>query len=104
VPVLGLCVNADQQLVMQGVGHAGAGIGLLARRATAESIAAASRRLLAEGGFRESARRLSARIAQSDAPQAFAKFVEEVLGAAGPAVSSAEEAGVRFQRAGANGG
>jgi UDP:flavonoid glycosyltransferase YjiC (YdhE family) len=79
VPVLGLCVNADQQLVMQGAEHAGAGLGLLARRATAESIAAAAQRLLAEGGFRESARRLSARIAESDAPRAFAGFVEEAI-------------------------
>jgi UDP:flavonoid glycosyltransferase YjiC (YdhE family) len=83
-PVLGLCVNADQQLVMQGAEHAGAGLGLLARRATAESIAAAARRLMTEGGFRESARRLSARIAESDAPQAFAGFVAEALGKRAP--------------------
>ena len=83
VPVLGLCVNADQQLVMQGVESAGAGIGFLARKATPRSIAEAAGRLLGEARYRESALRLSKRIAESSAPRAFAAFVEEALGPAG---------------------
>jgi UDP:flavonoid glycosyltransferase YjiC (YdhE family) len=79
VPVVGLVTNPDQMLVMRGVEAAGAGLGLLARTATATSVAGAVRRMLAEPGFRESARILARRIEACDAPAAFASFADKAL-------------------------
>jgi UDP:flavonoid glycosyltransferase YjiC (YdhE family) len=97
VPVVGLVTNPDQMLVMRGVERAGAGIGLPARKATPSSVAAAIRRVLSEAGFKESVLRLAERIAASDTPTVFARFIDEALGLEGDKAL----AELVFERAGA---
>lgn len=76
-PVLGLAANMDQHLSMQSVVAAGAGLLVRSERATPDAIAAATRRLLAEQGFRVRAESVAGQFAAYDAPAAFACALAE---------------------------
>ena len=75
-PVLGLPFNFDQYLASQAIARAGAGLVVRAGLADAKNVAAALSRLLAEPSFTTRATDVAADLSRSNAPAAFAAFVD----------------------------
>ena len=80
-PVLGLTSNPDQQLVMNGIEHAGAGTMMPARRASFERVRREALRLLQSTDAKRAAHAAAAEIRAHDAARRFALFVQETTGA-----------------------
>jgi UDP:flavonoid glycosyltransferase YjiC (YdhE family) len=74
-PVLGIADNLDQLLNMETLMRRGLGICLRARRASADTIAAAVRKILDEPEIRTNAERFAVSFARYDAPRLFADHV-----------------------------
>lgn len=78
VPVLGICANADQQLVMQGVKSAGAGRSLMLRQATVESVKEAVREILEDPAYANAAQALSNEMKRSRTAERFVRWIGEI--------------------------
>jgi UDP:flavonoid glycosyltransferase YjiC (YdhE family) len=78
-PVLGVCTNLDQQLNMQGIVAAGAGISFRGSEASAARLAAAIDRLLDDGPHHAVAAELAQRCAEADLAGALDSAIERAL-------------------------
>ncbi|HAZ61858.1 MAG TPA: glycosyl transferase family 1 [Gammaproteobacteria bacterium] len=80
-PVLGICTNLDQQLNMQGIVRAGAGLSLRASEASGARLSRALDHLLADGPHHAAAWQLAARCAEADLAGTLQAAIEDALAA-----------------------
>jgi UDP:flavonoid glycosyltransferase YjiC (YdhE family) len=78
-PILGVCSNMDQMLMMREVQAAGAGILLRADSINPENVRNSIQRLLAEASFRTTAQKLATEFDLYDAPKRFREWIDAKL-------------------------